>query len=115
MFLFIGENLTIGSYYEEPYPSVTEKHKKDDNSFIFIQDDDLPDKFALFLADPTSEFHISVSEKLLICQGNTPNNGDGLRTFQRNFENLAYFLPSRSFKDSIAEREVNYNGVLKIK
>lgn len=69
----------------------------------------------MFRADPEGDSHISVSEKLLICQGNTPNNGDGLRTFQRNFDSLAYFLPSRSFRDSIEGREVNYNGVLKIK
>jgi hypothetical protein len=58
---------------------------------------------------------MAISEKLLICHGNTPNNGDGLRTFQRNLESLAYFLPSISFKSTNAIREVNYNGVLKIK
>jgi hypothetical protein len=115
LFLFLGDSLIIGSYYEVPYPSVAERSKKDENSFIFIEDETLADKFALFQADPLGDSHISVSEKLLICQGNTPNNGDGLRTFQRNFDSLAYFLPSRSFRDSIEGREVNYNGVLKIK
>ncbi len=62
-----------------------------------------------------SESHISVSEKLLICHGNTPNSGDGLRTFQRKFDSLAYFLPSLSFRQLQNEKEMTYNGVLKIK
>ena len=105
----------IGSFYHEPYPAISERHKKDDNSFIFLQDLTLEDKFAHFAADPDCEFHISVSEKLLVCQGNTPNNGDGLRTFQRNFDSLVYFMPSRSFKDTIEGREVTYNGMLRVK
>ena len=82
---------------------------------MFLQDDDLEGRFAHFVSTEESEFHMSVSEKLLICQGNTPNNGDGLRTFQRNFDNLVYFLPSRSFKDVIPGREVTYNGMLKVR
>jgi len=56
---------------------------------------------------------MTISDKLLICQGNTPNKGDGLRTFQRNFETLAYFLPSLSF--SSTKNDKSYNGILKIK
>lgn len=97
MFLFFGETEAIGSFYSEAYPSINEKFRKDVNSFIFVKDEDLEEKFAIFFADSKSESHMTVSEKLLICQGNTPNSGDGLRTFQRNFESLAFFLPSISF------------------
>jgi hypothetical protein len=89
--------------------------RKDANSFIFILDEEIEEKFAIFFAENHVEAHMTVSEKLLICQGNTPNNGDGLRTFQRNFESLAYFLPSISFNNPNSSREVTYNGVLKIK
>lgn len=116
LFFFIGfNNKIIGSYYEEPYPSVAEKNRKDVHSFIFIDDDQVEEKFAVFTANPTHESHISVSDKLLICQGNTPNSGDGLRTFQRNFESLAYFLPSLSYHSTLPERDVIYNGIHKIK
>ena len=115
LFLFIGDQEIIGSFYREPYPSISEKYRKDPNSFIFIYDDGLPEKFAVYGADNQSEYHMTISEKLLICHGNTPNNGDGLRTFQRTLESLSYFLPSISFKSLNTSREMNYNGVLKIK
>jgi len=69
----------------------------------------------VFRADPSHESHMSISDKLLICQGNTPNHGDGLRTFQRTFESLNYFLPSLSFKNENQESEMIFNGKLKIK
>jgi hypothetical protein len=113
--LFIGDEETIGSFYREPYPSIPEKYRKDPNSFIFISDENLPEKFAVFAAESQYEHHMIISEKLLICHGNTPNNGDGLRTFQRTMESLSYFLPSISFRSLNTSREVNYNGVLRIK
>lgn len=45
-----------------------------------------------------SEFHLSVSDKMYICHGNTPSYADGIRTFERNFETLNYCLPSFSYK-----------------
>lgn len=36
LFLFVGDSLILGSFYETGYPSVAERSKKDDHSFIFI-------------------------------------------------------------------------------
>lgn len=57
LFIFVGEGQIIGSFYPEAYPTITEKdkrHKRDENSFIFIQDNELEGNFAHFVADPDS-------------------------------------------------------------
>ena len=117
LFIFVGENgMLLGSYYEAEYPSTAQKGQHDPNSFIFVEDDELPNQMALFKADPQEQSHITVSERLLICHGNTPNYGDGLRTFQRTFESLAYFLPSKSFRPAEGESALTpYNGMMKTK
>ena len=61
LFLFFGENEAIGSFYSEAYPSINEKFRKDVNSFIFVKDEELEEKFAIFFADAKSESHMTVS------------------------------------------------------
>jgi len=46
----------------------------------------------------SNEFHLSVSDRLHICHGNTPSYADGIRTIQRNMNELNFYLPSVSYK-----------------
>jgi len=74
---------------------MTEKTKKSLQSFIFIGEGEAA-SFIKFVANQESEYHMQISEKLLICQGNS-SNGDGLRTFAHNFDVMDFFFPSLSY------------------
>lgn len=108
LFIFIGEDRILGSYYPSRYPKLVEKIRNDPNSFLFISNPTTSSDTQIleFKAVP-SEFHLSVSDRLYVCHGNQPSYADGIRTIQRNFNELNYCLPSVSFKSP--DEEKNYS------
>lgn len=115
LFIFIGDKTVIGSYYPSRYPKLTEKLRFDNKSFLFVSDND--HTFHKFKAMP-SEFHLSVSDKMYICHGNTPSYADGIRTFEKNFDALIYCLPSFSYKydeQNDCEDSKDFNDTLKVR
>jgi hypothetical protein len=60
---------------------------------------------------------LSVSDKLYICHGNTPSYGDGIRTFEKNFNTINYCLPSSSYKYEYSDdtNKHNLSGSVKMK
>jgi hypothetical protein len=124
LFVFVGDNRIIGSYYPSRYPRLAERLRNDPNSFLFASNNDR-NKIIEYKA-VSSEFHLSVSNQLYICHGNTPSYADGIRTFQRNFEALNFCLPCVSYKcnlegeDSLNSSQEDiaknsFSGILKVK
>lgn len=88
---------------------------KSPNSFIFYHEGKEDNEFVFFKANPESEHHLHISEKLIICHGNTPSYGDGVRTFARNLESIDFYLPSSSYlpASKIEEEQLKiYSGKL---
>ena len=93
----IGEKKVIGSYFPCKYPSLEEQMAKAPGSFIFLQDDKEQDKILKFTALESDEHHVRISEKQLICQGNSPSVGDGLRPQGPSLSTISYYLPTASY------------------
>ena len=57
-----------------------------------------------------------MSDKLYVCHGNT-SYGDGIRTFEKNFNTINYCLPSGSYKYEHADEgnKNNHSGCIKMK
>lgn len=113
IFIFIGETRIIGSFFSCKYPSMNNRLKKDENSFIFISKSN-SSEFIKYNACKEAEHHISISEKTFICQGNTPSYGDGIRTFHKNFEELLFCLPTNTYLCTEKDMETE-SGTLKVR
>lgn len=71
--------MVAGSYFSHPYPSHAATIK-DAASFIFtarLEAECL--KILKYLANEDSEYHLSVSEGMLVAQGYLPNENKGLK------------------------------------
>ena len=55
LFIFVGDDRVVGSFYNKPYPTITDKCLNDPDSFLFISINDgnpeVPPSFAKFEAD----------------------------------------------------------------
>ncbi len=90
------------------------KNLKDFDSFIFIAEKGIKYDFSKYDPEKDSTNHLSISDKLYICQGNTLSYGDGIRTQSKDFDILDYNLPSRTYTANNLFCK-DYNGTMKIK
>ena len=119
LFIFISENCIVGSFYPSRYPKMATKLRNDPNSFIFVSNEE---KTSIVEYKPIqTEFHLSVCNKLYICQGNTPSYFDGIRTNARNLNEISYHLPSKTYRYVDASGKINedeakvLSGTVKVK
>ena len=94
VFLFIGVDLIIGSYYSKYF---TGSKLLDPKSFVFTA---RGGSIVHYLANPSSEYHAEQVTGYLVKHGTYLIGEDGLTLSQERPKVLEYSLPSESYNDT---------------
>jgi hypothetical protein len=98
LFLFIGAEKMIGSYFPTQYVSMKELPIRAPGSLIFIHEPgSRAEVYFKFRAVESAEYHLQMNERSVISQGNRPTSGDGVRSRGSDLSYINYYLPTDSY------------------